>query len=130
MFSSTAPGKKIADVMRSKANARLKPLRLTTIAIFSGPNLEMIGTEQVHQTSRALLGDATYVEKNPRMCAFYYTLFRAGKSPVVLVIGGQCQQNILNYSRHGAIATFDITIPSVLEFQMFLNRTGIKGKTI
>lgn len=41
------PTKKIADVMKAKAGARLKPLKLTIFATFPDLNPQEIGTELV-----------------------------------------------------------------------------------
>lgn len=85
--SNAVPANIIADVMRTKASALLKALKLTMFASFSDPDLQKIGIEQVWQTLQASLLVVTYAVKDPLEHKFFYTLFRAGHSPVALING-------------------------------------------
>lgn len=63
MSSSYLLARKIADVMKTKASARLKHFRLTMFASFSNPKLLEIGTEQVWQVLQASFAVASYEYK-------------------------------------------------------------------
>lgn len=61
MYSNIVLAKQIADVLRDKTSALLKPLKLSVFARIPDPNLQKIDTEQGYQVMRASLAHATYV---------------------------------------------------------------------
>lgn len=67
---NTVPAKKIAKVMRSRASASSKHLKLTLFASFPNLDFQKIYTKQVCQVLRALLATATYAEKDHRVRRF------------------------------------------------------------
>lgn len=73
MSSSTVPARKVVNVMRIKASARVKPLEIAIFAIFLDFNFQEIGAEQVHQVQRASFSVATYAEKRPLSARCFYT---------------------------------------------------------
>lgn len=73
--SNTDPAEKIADVIKTEANRRLKYLELTMIAKFPDLMLQKIGTEHAFLDLRASLAIVTLHEKDLCMLELFYTCF-------------------------------------------------------
>lgn len=122
--------KRTANVTKAKVIPRLKLLKLTMLASFPHAKLQKIVAEQVCQALRASFAVATYAEKGPRVRACFCMLFRARQNYVATINMNQFLQTILNYARRGAVATLDISTPSVPEVRMFFHSSEMIEKVM
>lgn len=88
MSLDTISAKTFVDVMRAKASASSKSLKLTMFACFSDPNLQKTGLEQVQQILWTPLAVATYAEEVLRARELFRTLFSAGQISAALINAG------------------------------------------
>lgn len=119
MSSKTVPEKKIEGMVRARTSTHLKSLNLTIFANFFALHCQKIGTEQIWQVLRASLAVAVYEKKDPRVCYFFYTLFRTGQSSVPPINGNHFLQTDINFPRQGAVVMIDSTTWSDLEVHSF-----------
>lgn len=64
------------------------------------------------------------------MREFLTAIFRTGQSSVELINECPFLQTLLNFARQGALATLDISTPSIHEEPSFFNSTGMIEKSI
>lgn len=107
--------------MRSNPTVRTKRMKLTMFASNPDPNHQETGTEQLCQVLRASHTLVTYVEKNPRLCEFFYTPFRVGKTSAAFIAGGQFLQTLHDSVLPVALVTLDIPIQSIPGVHMLIH---------
>lgn len=117
--SDNTPATLVPKMIRTKADARTNPSKLTLFANSSNRFHQNISTKQIHPVLQASPAVATYVKEDPRVREFSYDMFRIRGGRATLGNEGFfCNQflalhfKLLGYVGNGT--------PSVFEIAMFL----------
>lgn len=101
--------------------ARSQTSKFTLLASISDLSVQEIGAESVLHVLRASPAPEMYAEKSFRLRELFYTFFHAGQSAMALINGCQFLQTVLNSEHRGAVATLDITTPSIFKNRMIFS---------